>query len=290
MPPEHLIQTPDQITSGWLSGALGRPDVEVESTERIGTGQMSQNFRVRFGGGESLVVKLASDDPTSRGTGVGMGAYYREIAFYENLANRLGHSVPHCHLAVYDPAEGWFTLLLDDVEGAVQGDQIAGCSVDQARQALEALAAIHAPVLGDLALSASDWVNQPNPLTQEALTALWPAFRDRDGEPLNEWDDAHGAFEAWKACFAGRPCDYSALSHDRLRRKGGLQWGGERLYTDGVFNTDPAFAETYGQDLSRARPRASRSTARRRLAAAPSCTPPTTTRRPGRRATRSRSC
>jgi hypothetical protein len=43
-----------------------------------------------------------------------MGAYYREIAFYENLAGRLGDSVPGYHLAAYDPGEGWFTLVLDD--------------------------------------------------------------------------------------------------------------------------------------------------------------------------------
>ena len=182
MPPDALIHTPDQIGAEWLGSVLGRPGVELRSCERIGTGQMSQNFRVAFaagGGEETVVVKLASDDATSRGTGVGMGAYYREIAFYENLAARLGDSVPACHLAAYDPGEGWFTLVLEDVAGAVQGDQIAGCSVDQARQALDALARIHGPVLNDLALSTADWLNLPNPLTQELLTQLWPAFRER---------------------------------------------------------------------------------------------------------------
>ena len=74
-------------------------------------------------------------------------------------------------------------------------------------------------------------------------------FRDRDGAPLIEWSDAEGAFEAWRACSKGRPCDYSGLSHARLRAAPGLQWGGERLYTDSVFNTDPDVSETFGQDL-----------------------------------------
>ncbi len=82
-------------------------------------------------------------------------------------------------------------------------------------------------------------------------------FRDRDGEPLVGWRDAEGAFEAWKACSEGRPCDYSGLSYEKLRGGPGIQWpctadapdGTERLYVDGVFNTDPAVAETYGQDL-----------------------------------------
>ena len=82
-------------------------------------------------------------------------------------------------------------------------------------------------------------------------------FRDRDGAPLISWDDAESAFEAWKRCSRGRPCDYSALSYARLRGSGGIQWpctaqapdGTERLYGDGVFNTDPDYAETFGQDL-----------------------------------------
>jgi len=82
-------------------------------------------------------------------------------------------------------------------------------------------------------------------------------FRGRDGAPLITWGDAESAFEAWKACSRGRPCDYSGLSYALLRDRGGIQWpcteqapdGTERLYADGVFNTDPDYAETYGNDL-----------------------------------------
>jgi ferredoxin-nitrate reductase len=45
-------------------------------------------------------------------------------------------------------------------------------------------------------------------------------FRDRDGRPLIGWHDPEGAFEAWKACSKGRPCDYSGLSYERLRDAG----------------------------------------------------------------------
>ena len=83
-------------------------------------------------------------------------------------------------------------------------------------------------------------------------------FRDRDGEPPVKWHDPEGAFEAWKACSRGRPCDHSGLSYDRLRDTGGIQWpctgaapgGTERLYTDGRFPTDPEVCEDYGHDLA----------------------------------------
>jgi anaerobic selenocysteine-containing dehydrogenase len=74
-------------------------------------------------------------------------------------------------------------------------------------------------------------------------------FRDRDGAPLIKWSTPEEAFEAWKACSRGRPCDYGALSYERLRGSNGIQWGPERLYADGVFNTDPDYAESFGHDL-----------------------------------------
>ncbi len=82
-------------------------------------------------------------------------------------------------------------------------------------------------------------------------------FRDQDGDPLPGWNDAESAFEAWKDCSAGRPCDYTGISYDRLRGSSGIQWpcttehpgGTERLYTDGTFFSDPDYCESYGKDL-----------------------------------------
>jgi anaerobic selenocysteine-containing dehydrogenase len=75
-------------------------------------------------------------------------------------------------------------------------------------------------------------------------------FRDRAGAPLITWGDPESAYAAWQRCSAGRPCDYTAISYERLRGASGVQWGGERLYTDGTFNTESDYCETYGQDLS----------------------------------------
>ena len=82
-------------------------------------------------------------------------------------------------------------------------------------------------------------------------------FRDKEGAPLIKWSNASEAFDAWKECTRGRPCDYTGLSHEKLTGGSGIQWpcneqnpnGKERLYTDGNFNTSADYCESYGHDL-----------------------------------------
>ncbi|HEX9200898.1 MAG TPA: nitrate reductase [Acidobacteriaceae bacterium] len=51
------------------------------------------------------------------------------------------------------------------------------------------------------------------------------------------WATTHDAFREWQRVSAGRMCDYSQFTWDEIERVGGLQWGGERLYGDGIFPT-----------------------------------------------------
>ena len=83
-------------------------------------------------------------------------------------------------------------------------------------------------------------------------------FRDNSGRLIPRWTTPQEVFDAWRECSRGRPCDYSALSYDRLRRTSGIQWpctedapnGTARLYTDPVFPTGVDECEIYGHDLS----------------------------------------
>jgi anaerobic selenocysteine-containing dehydrogenase len=82
-------------------------------------------------------------------------------------------------------------------------------------------------------------------------------FRDKDGATLIKWNDPEEAFEAWKECSRGRPCDYSGMSYAKLSQGSGIQWpcneqfpdGTSHLYSNGVFNTSVDYCETYGHSL-----------------------------------------
>ena len=188
-----MLRRPDELTAPWLSDALGTGALTGFRAEPIGTGQMSESRRIHLeyadeaGRGEhpaSVVLKTASLDETSRATGVALGVYDREVRFYRELAPRIGGPLPQCHLAAID-GDGWFTLLLEDVAPAEQGDQIAGCGVVEARLAIRELAKLHAPVFADPQLGATPWLNQGNVLNQALLSQLLPAFIERYGERVS---------------------------------------------------------------------------------------------------------
>jgi hypothetical protein len=183
-----VLRRPEELTSSWLAEALGSGPIADFAVESIGTGQMSESRRVRVEyapgadpGPATVVLKTASADENSRSAGVGLGIYDREVHFYRELAPRIGGPLAQCHAAVID-ADGWFTLLLEDVAPAVQGDQIAGCTVEQARLAIAELARLHAPLFADPQLGATPWLNQEMVLNQALMTQLFPSFLERHGE------------------------------------------------------------------------------------------------------------
>jgi anaerobic selenocysteine-containing dehydrogenase len=82
-------------------------------------------------------------------------------------------------------------------------------------------------------------------------------FRRNDGGPLLDWAGPEDAYRAWQECSSGRPCDYTGISYDDLRRESGIQWprragedsSPERLYTDSEFPSSPDYCESFGHDL-----------------------------------------
>jgi anaerobic selenocysteine-containing dehydrogenase len=51
------------------------------------------------------------------------------------------------------------------------------------------------------------------------------------------WQSTHDAFKEWQRVSSGRMCDYSNFTWEQIEEEGGMQWGGESLYSDGVFPT-----------------------------------------------------
>lgn len=63
--------------------------------------------------------------------------------------------------------------------------------------------------------------------------------------PRRALNTTHDAFKEWQRVSAGRMCDYSKFTWQQLEEEGGVQWGGDRLYADGVFPTTTGKATLY---------------------------------------------
>ena len=77
------------------------------------------------------------------------------------------------------------------------------------------------------------------------------ALADRLGvrdELFPGWTAPEDAFGEWARVSAGRLCDYGGMTWDAIEAAGGLQWGGERLYTDGRFPTPDGRARLHCVD------------------------------------------
>lgn len=149
---------PSDVTGSWLAGVLsgaGAP-VEVESVDvtPVGTGQTGATFRVAATYASnpdnlpaSFILKLPAGDDAVRDR-VTLG-YRSECAFYQSVAELVTIPIPQCyHVEIADEGAS-YALLLADQSPAVQGDQIAGCGVPEARLAVRALAGLHGPTWCD---------------------------------------------------------------------------------------------------------------------------------------------
>ena len=166
---------PDDVTPAWLGSVLGAYVADVDVTA-IGTGQTGATYRVRaaYAADSDLpatfAVKLSAQDDAVRER-VALG-YRSEVEYYARVADRMSIPVPPCFYSEISDDGADFVLILADMAPAVQGDQIAGCSRQEATLAVEALAGLHGPSWCDPAWMDLPAVVMPKPGDDDAAKGL----------------------------------------------------------------------------------------------------------------------
>ncbi len=141
-----IPREPQDVTPAWLGSVLGA-DVGDVDVGAIGTGQTGATYRVRatYAADTDLpatfAVKLSAQDDAVRER-VALG-YRSEVEYYARVADRMNIPVPRCFYSEISDNGADFVLILADLAPAVQGDQIAGCSAEEATLAVKALAGLH---------------------------------------------------------------------------------------------------------------------------------------------------
>jgi hypothetical protein len=212
-----IPRTADDLTAEWMSNALGRPieKVEVEPIG-VGVGLVGTLFRVSFDG-ECVIAKLAAPSEEGRFVATILNMYGREVGFYTELSKRTPIEHPQCFYTDHDAATQDTVLLLEDVSPrGINLDQIAGCSVADARPALRTLARLHAAFWDDPTLAELPWLlrlgEEPYPgAVGFAYETAWPVAQEYFSDIITPQVKAFGD------AYAGRiPALFAKLSEGPL--------------------------------------------------------------------------
>ncbi len=189
---------PSDVTPDWLTERLAAAGAAPSSArvtgcsaDAIGAGKVGRTFRYQLdwegpSGPSTVVGKFASDDEQSRMAGMLTGTYVREVNFFNELAASVDIRIPTCHHCEMDTDTGDFVILMDDLAPAEVGDQIAGCSADDADQALSELVGLHAPDVPGVGEAA--WLLAKRPDGAQPMAGLYlallPPFVERYSDRL----------------------------------------------------------------------------------------------------------
>lgn len=196
---------PHALTPDWLTRALrttrtiSSAAVKSFDTRIVGEGAgfMGQLAQVKLlydqpeeGAPQSLIAKFPAAAAENREVASVFRFYEREVRFYEQIADEVEMRTPSRYYSAFDPSTGDYVLLLEDLAPAKVGDQLAGCSVEQAEVCISELAKFHAtwwdnPVLDQLdwlpGLDA-DWYVQS---VVQGYGEAWPPFVEHFGHHLS---------------------------------------------------------------------------------------------------------
>jgi hypothetical protein len=190
-----LTADPSRIDPEWMTQALRQAGVIDEisvvdlACKPVGNGLVGDSYRFsltydcdRPNAPATVIGKFPAADPASRQSGSAHRLYVREVTFYRELAATVAIHTPRPILAEIDPVTDDFTLILEDLAPARQGDQIAGCSLADSQTAMAEAAALHAPRWNDPTLDAVDCLAVASGRRKDfraALPALIGLYKDR---------------------------------------------------------------------------------------------------------------
>lgn len=209
-----------------LAAHLDGASVVGMTQQPIGTGQMSESRRLTLeysrpcGLPTTMVAKYESSSEASRAASKATRTYEVETSFYREVRHLVAVNAPQCYFTEFDPATDDFALLLSDFSPCTQGDQLAGCSVADARDAVREIAGLHGPLWEDERIKQMPWLHRnssDNPLDVGALYGmLYPGFAARYAGRLSAEALATGEqlARAPRDYFSYEPTRFSVIHGD----------------------------------------------------------------------------
>jgi hypothetical protein len=185
---------PGDVTPEWLTAALRNAGAAADAAVvgfdvepfAAGRGFVARvvRFRLRYSGEphgapRSLIAKFGPADPDLRAALNGARLFEREVRFYAELADTAALRTPRCYYGAVDEASGGCVLLLEDLAALRPGDNLHGCSLEDAALAVRQIARFHASWWEHPRLDCLEWMpaRGSNPAgIQETFRQRWEPF------------------------------------------------------------------------------------------------------------------
>jgi thiamine kinase-like enzyme len=173
MSQRSLPETIDSISVAWLTSALqnsgesSQLQVASLSAETIAVGQGFASGLGRLTieyapgsmpGPKTLIAKVPSPHVPTRKFLTTLGAYEREVRFYQNVASEIPMRTPKCFFAQWESETYDYIILLEDIANLRSLDQMAGCPIDDAELVVTKLAKLHASMWNNPKLDEWEWI------------------------------------------------------------------------------------------------------------------------------------
>ena len=157
--------SPDEMSAEWLES---KTSFDLERIEVLqigeGSGFAGSVYRIvvshrnpSSGLPKSVIWKTTSGHRPTHFLLRRLGAYKVEAGFYSEMAETVD-VVPRTYFAGHDPGSGSICIIMEDLSGLMPGDQIAGCSEEEAAAVVVELARLHSRFWGQSSESLGDWV------------------------------------------------------------------------------------------------------------------------------------
>lgn len=158
MPGRDYPTQPEELTARWLTdalrsgGAISEARITEFTTEPVGVGVGMLGVIARAeltydhdepGAPKSVITKFATPILANRAVAMAYRMYEREVNFYLRIAPTVGVAAPTAWAGEVDPESGDCVVVMEDLRGYRTGDQVVGCTAEEAMTIIDAVVPLH---------------------------------------------------------------------------------------------------------------------------------------------------
>ena len=181
----ELLSSIDQIDAAWLESVFAEAGINAPAicnvrVAPLGAGNTGDTVKAAIeyeapdtAAPASVVCKFHPADQTQIEAIKSAGVFLTETNVQRLLAEHCEVAIPECYFVAVADDGSQFNMVCEDLsERCELGDQIAGCSIVEAKAAIVELAQLHRQFWNEPRMNDLDWIRPRMPFPENALELL----------------------------------------------------------------------------------------------------------------------